>query len=221
VFTIAIDGPSGSGKSTAAKGVARRLGLRYLDTGAMYRAVAVACLEAGLASDDPAAVAACCRAAVVEVATDPDRPRVTLGGADVTAAIRQPAVSAWVSVVATNSDCRKDLVGRQQAVIATGDFVLEGRDTTTVVAPGAQVRLLLSAAPQTRLARRGAELAGRVDAAQLADQVLRRDRDDATLVDFERPAPGVHLIDSTNLGPEEVVDQIVALAVTAGFQPAI
>jgi cytidylate kinase len=216
MFTIAIDGPSGSGKSTAARGVARRLDFHYLDTGAMYRAVAVGCLEAGLARDDAAAIAAYCQAADLVITTDPDAQRVTLGGADVTAAIRAPAVSAWVSAVAVNPACRADLVARQQAVLATADFVVEGRDTTTVVAPDAEVRLLLVADAQARLARRGAELGARVGAADLADQVLRRDRDDATLVEFERPAPGVHVLDSTHLAPEAVIDQIVAWAVAAG-----
>jgi cytidylate kinase len=217
MFTIAIDGPSGSGKSTAAKGTAQRLGFRYLDTGAMYRAVALGCLRQGLAPEDRAAIAAYCRSVNLDLTTEPTDPRVTLAGEDITAAIREPAVSAWVSTVATNPDCRAELVRRQQAIIAGGDFVLEGRDTTTVVAPTAQVRLLLLADPGARLARRGAELGDRVDPAALTDQVLRRDRDDSTLVDFHNPAEGVRVIDSTALSPAEVVDRIVALAVATGW----
>ncbi|MDR1449314.1 MAG: (d)CMP kinase [Propionibacteriaceae bacterium] len=217
MFTIAIDGPSGSGKSTAARETARRLGFGYLDTGAMYRAVALGCLRAGIAQNDRPAITAYCRGADIRLSFEPTAQRVVLAGEDVTTAIREPAVSAWVSAVATNQNCRSELVGRQQAVIAAGDFVLEGRDTTTVIAPTAQVRLLLLADPRARLARRGAELGGAVDREQLTDQVLRRDHDDATMVDFERPAIGVHVIDSTDLAPEEVVRRILALAQAAGL----
>ncbi|MDR1266471.1 MAG: (d)CMP kinase [Propionibacteriaceae bacterium] len=226
---IAIDGPSGSGKSTAARGVARRLGYHYLDTGAMYRAAAVACLRAGLAADDRAAIVQTCRDLDLDLGADPDDPFVRLAGDDITAAIRQPAVSAWVSAVAVIPEARAELVRRQQAIIARGDFVLEGRDTTTVVAPQAQLRLLLAADPAERLRRRGLELgrAGQtLNQDQLRDQVIRRDRDDSTLVDFQQAAPGVRWLDSTNLTAQAVQDQIIAWAgqadLTAGraWRPA-
>jgi cytidylate kinase len=217
-FTIAIDGPSGSGKSTAAKGVARRLGFRYLDTGAMYRAVAVGCLRSGVDHGDAAAIAEVTRNLDLEISTDPDNQYILLAGDDITAAIREPEVSAWVSAVSTNPECRKELVRRQQAIIADGDFVLEGRDTTTVIAPEAQLRLLLVASPEARLARRGKELGAKVDAAQLRDQVIRRDKDDSTLVDFQNAAEGVKVLDSTDLTIDEVQERIVAWAAEAGWR---
>jgi len=218
MYTIAIDGPSGSGKSTAARGVARALGWAYLDTGAMYRAVAVGCLAAGVDHDDAAAITAYCRAMDLDISTDPDDQYVRLAGVgDITQAIREPAVSAWVSAVSTNPDCRADLVARQQAIIARTPTVAEGRDITTVVAPGADVRVLLTADPEARLARRGAELGARVDATALADQVLRRDRDDSTLVNFTVAADGVVTIDSTFLGPDQVIAEVLRLAHQAGI----
>lgn len=218
MFTIAIDGPSGSGKSTAAKLTARTLGCGYLDTGAMYRAVAVGCMKTGVDHNDVAAIAAYCRDMALDISTDPDDQYVRLAGlGDVTQAIRDPEVSAWVSAVSTNPDCRTDLVARQQAILATGSFVAEGRDITTVVAPQAAVRVLLTADPAARMARRGAELGGRVDAAGLRDQVLRRDQDDSTLVNFTVAADGVATIDSTFLTPDQVVAQILLLAARAGI----
>jgi len=212
---IAIDGPSGSGKSTAAKGVARRLGLAYLDTGAMYRAVTCAFLDAGVDPSDKAGVIAATKGATLEIGTDPSREFIRVNGRDVTAAIREPEISAVVSAVATLAECRADLVARQQAIInaaADPGIVAEGRDITTVVAPHAQVRLLLTADPEIRMARRKAELGEKVDDAQLADQVLRRDRDDSTLVNFTTAADGVTHLDGTYLTIEQTVDAIVDLA---------
>lgn len=217
MFTIAIDGPSGSGKSTAAKSTARLLGCGYLDTGAMYRAVAVGCMESGIDRDDSEEISSFCRAMVLDVSVDPDNHYVLLAGRDITEQIRDPEVSAWVSVVATNADCRIDLVRRQRLILSSGSFVAEGRDITTVVAPDAEVRLLLTADPEIRMARRGAELGGRVDEAGLRDQVLRRDRDDSTLVNFTVAADGVITLDSTFMTPEEVVTQILELAEKAGI----
>ena len=218
MFTIAIDGPSGAGKSTVAMMTARYLGWRYLDTGAMYRAVAVGCLRSGVDRDDAAAIASYCRDMELDISTDPDDQYVRLAGCDITEAIRSPEVSAWVSAVSTNPKCRAELVARQRAIIATGHFVAEGRDITTVVAPEAEVRLLLTADATTRLARRGAQLAGQVDAADLRDQVLRRDRDDSKLVEFQVAADGVVTIDSTTLTPDQVVAQILTLARRAGIE---
>jgi len=215
MFTIAIDGPSGAGKSTAAKMTARILGCGYLDTGAMYRAVAVGCMKTGI--EDSAGVAEFCRTMDLDISTDPDNQYVRLSGEDITQAIRAPEVSAWVSAVSTNPDCRTDLVKRQQDIINSGDFVAEGRDITTVVVPDAEVRLLLTADPEARMARRGAELGGKIDEVALRDQVLRRDRDDSTLVNFTVAADGVVTIDSTFLTPDEVVSQILLLAQRAGI----
>ena len=214
---VAMDGPSGSGKSTTARLVAERLGYQYLDTGAMYRGVAVACLRAGVDRDDAAAIARICRRVRLDLTTDPGPQRLLVDDVDVTARIRTPEVSAWVSTVATNADCRADLVRRQQQIITGGRFVIEGRDTTTVVAPDAAVRVLLVADPQRRMARRNAELGGILDEAALRDQTLRRDQDDSTLVNFTEAAPGVHLIDSTELSLEQVVEQVLGLARAAGL----
>jgi cytidylate kinase len=215
MFTIAIDGPSGSGKSTAAKMTARVLDCAYLDTGAMYRAVAVGCMELGI--ENPEEVAEYCRSMDLEISTDPDNHYVHLDGRDITDAIRAPEVSAWVSKVATNPECRDELVTRQQQILELGSFVAEGRDITTIVAPHAQVRVLLTADPEARMARRGAELQGRVDESGLRDQILRRDKDDSTLVNFTVAADGVATIDSTHLTPDEVVSQILLLVRRAGI----
>ena len=217
-LVIAIDGPSGSGKSTAAQGVARRLGLAYLDTGAMYRAVTCAFLDAGVDPADRAGVIAATTGATLEIGTDPGDVWVRVNGRDVTAAIREPEISAAVSAVSTVAECRADLVARQRAIIdaAPAGIVAEGRDITTVVAPDAQVRLLLTADPAVRMARRKLELGEKVDDAALADQVLRRDRDDSTLVNFTTAADGVTHLDGTYLSIEETIDAIVGLAAAVG-----
>ncbi len=211
---VAIDGPSGSGKSTVARGVAAQAGLRYLDTGAMYRAVAVAARTAGIALDDTAAVAAFARDLDLVVGTDPAHAEVRAGGVDVTAAIRDPAVSASVSAVATNLAVRAELVARARRVVDGGRVVLEGRDTTTVIAPDADVRVLLTADPQIRLARRSREVRGAADAAALAAthaEVIDRDRRDATVADFTAAADGVHLLDTSTLGITEAVEVVLRL----------
>ncbi|MDO5286578.1 MAG: (d)CMP kinase [Actinomycetia bacterium] len=218
---IAIDGPSGSGKSSTARLVAQRLGFRYLDTGAMYRGVAVACLKAGVDRGDAAAITQVCRTVRLELTTGSGPQRLLVDGVDQTARIREPEVSAWVSAVATNPDCRAELVRRQQQLIAAGRFVLEGRDTTTVVAPDAALRVLLLADPQRRMARRSAELGGALDQAALHDQTLRRDRDDSALVNFTEPAEGVVVVDSTDLSLEQVVERVLALAAAAGLTASL
>jgi cytidylate kinase len=209
---VAIDGPSGSGKSSTARAVARRLGLAFLDTGAMYRAITWLVLKEGIDSRDTAAVARLLAGARLEVQTDPDEPRIAIDGHDVSTAIREPEVSAAVSAIATNLDVRADLIDRQQAIIAAAHgIVAEGRDITTVVAPDAQVRVLLVADPAERVARRHAELGEGVDAAAVTDQVIRRDRDDSTVAEFESAAPGVTVVDSTRLNLDEVVEVICGL----------
>ena len=214
---VAIDGPSGSGKSTAARGVARRLGYGYLDTGAMYRGVAVACLRDGVDHEDVERIAEMTRTVSLDISTVPDDQRLLVDGVDATLTIREPSVSAWVSAVSTNAGSRAELVRRQRAIVAAGRYVVEGRDITTVVCPEAAVRVLLVADPVRRMARRGAELAGVLDEAALHDQVLRRDKDDSTLVNFTDAAPGVTVVDSTELTIDEVVERIVGLAHDAGL----
>ncbi len=213
-LVVAIDGPSGSGKSSTSRAVAERLGLDYLDTGAMYRAVAVAFLDSGVARDDVDAIIETTRAADIEISTDPADRSVRVNGRDVTAEIRQPRVSENVSAVATIPQCRADLVGRQRALMEASErgIVAEGRDVTTVIYPDADVRILLTASPEARLARRSGELGASVTADQLRDQVLRRDADDSTLVEFQSAADGVHLLDTSGLTLSQVVDAVVALA---------
>ncbi len=210
---IAIDGPSGSGKSTTARLVAERLGLAYLDTGAMYRAVATEYLRRGLDAADAAGIVDLTRSADLQVETSPASPRFAINGRDVTQAIREPEVSACVSVVATNQAVRDELTARMRRIIDGHGrrVVVEGRDITTVVAPDADVRVLLVADPEARVARRKAELGERVDHVAVTDQVLRRDRDDSTVSNFTEAADGVHVIDSTFLSPHEVADAVIAL----------
>ncbi|WP_232547897.1 (d)CMP kinase [Propioniciclava soli] len=212
-LVIAIDGPSGSGKSSTSREIARRLGLAYLDTGAMYRAVAVAFLDAGVDPADTDAVIAATTGADIELSLDPDESWVRVNGRDVTAEIREPRTSAVVSTVARIPQCRADLVARQRALMdaAPSGVVAEGRDITTVVYPDADVRLLLTASEEARLARRGTELGGRLSASELRDQVLRRDRDDSALVEFQTAADGVLLLDTSDLTFDQVVEAILTL----------
>ena len=200
-LTIAIDGPSGSGKSSVSRAVAGRLGVGYLDTGAMYRALTWWCLDRGIDLTDADAVAAAARDLPLEIGTDPAAPTVSVGGTDVSEAIRTTEVSTAVSAVATNLEVRAVLQQLQRDLMAriaeqSGGVVAEGRDITTVVAPDARVRVLLTASEEARLRRRSAELHGTVDAAAVEatrDQVVRRDRDDSTVSTFTEAAEGVVL----------------------------
>ncbi|QCU77804.1 (d)CMP kinase [Citricoccus sp. SGAir0253] len=217
-LVVAVDGPSGSGKSSVSREVARRLDAAYLDTGAMYRAVAWHCREAGVLGD-PEAVVAAVQDLDLALSVDPDLDRVVVGTQDVTEAIREPGISAVVSVVATNRAVRELLVARQRETIESHRrIVAEGRDITTVVAPDADARILLTASPEARLARRGAQLGGGVDRRDLADQVVARDARDSAVVDFMTPAPGVGLVDSTELGVEETVRAVLAEIATQSGQ---
>ena len=203
-MVIAIDGPAGAGKSTVSRAVAERLGFTYLDTGAMYRAVALAAAERG---QPPAAVA---EAIDIEVGD-----RVLLDGRDVTVAIRSPTVSEDASRVAADPGVRAALVRKQQALLAAGgDWVAEGRDIANVVAPDAEVKVFLFASPAARARRRAEELGA--DYAQVLREQHARDVRDAT----ERrsvlePAPDAVPVDTTDLSLDEVVGQIVTLAVEA------
>jgi CMP/dCMP kinase len=222
---VAVDGPSGSGKSSVSREVARRLGLAYLDTGAMYRAVTLWCDESGIDLADHGVVAAASRTMPLVMGLDPLAPTVHLGGRDVGAAIRTTAVSAAVSAVATNLDVRAELRRRQREIIesetrAEGSFsggrgvVAEGRDITTVVAPDADVRVLLTASEDARLRRRSLEVHGADDAESVEatrDQVLRRDRDDSTVIEFQVAADGVVTVDSSELDFEQTVEAVLAV----------
>lgn len=197
---LAIDGPAGAGKSTVARAAARALGFTYLDSGAMYRAVALAALRAP--SREPPAVA---RAADISLGD-----RVLLDGEDVTDAIREPAVSEAASRVAADPLVRAALVAKQRDLIAAGDWVAEGRDIGTVVAPEAAVKVFLTASPEERARRRATELAGDV-AAVLAEQARRDERDAAREHSPLRAAPDAVVLDTTGLALEQVVERVVAL----------
>lgn len=213
-LVIAIDGASGSGKSSTARGVATRLGLAYLDTGAMYRAVTVAYLDSGVDAADAAAIIGAVTEADIDISTDPDDQWVRVNGRDVTDEIRSQRTSTHVSTVAVIPACRANLVGRQRAIIeaAPNGIVAEGRDITTVVAPDADVRLLLSADPEVRMARRRLDHGGEIDEASLRDQILRRDADDSTLVNFTTAADGVVHLDGSHLTLQQTIDAVVGLA---------
>jgi cytidylate kinase len=219
---IAVDGPAGSGKSSAARGVALALELRYLDTGAMYRALTWWLLGRGVDVTDHAAVAGQARRPVIEVGTDPARPAVTVDGADVTGVIRTRAVSNAVSAVAAVPEVRAHLVARQQDILAAAcaaghGIVAEGRDIGTVVAPQAVVKVFLTASEQARAERRSADLAADPGAtpAVTRDEQRRRDQADAPQTVMASDAIEV---DSTVLSLDEVIGLIVRVAGERGFR---
>ena len=216
---VAMDGPSGSGKSSTSRGVATRLGLRYLDTGAQFRAMTAWMLDHGVDVDDPQAVAARTDEARLESGTDPAHPTITLDGADVAARVRSQEVTDHVSAVASVPAVRQRLLDLQRRIIgeaeAAGGIVVEGRDIGSVVWPQAEVKLYLTADPSARAARRTAEVgAGSVEATE-AD-LLRRDTIDSgrTVAPAVAPDGAVHL-DTTPFTLDEVVDQVVALVEAA------
>ena len=220
-LVVAVDGPSGSGKSSVSKALATRLGLAFLDTGAMYRSVAWHCLNGRISFADAAAVEAAARTVKMAQSMDPGTEMFTINGINVTAAIREPKISEAVSAVATNLGARAELIRRQQALIAEHGrrIVVEGRDITTVVAPDAEARLILTPSEEARLRRRGLQLGGTQSAEQLAEQVLERDAKDSTVVDFQRAADGVYTVDSSDLDFDATVDAVIAVvrrAVNAG-----
>lgn len=224
-LVVAVDGTSGSGKSSTCRAVAERLGLRYLDTGAMYRAVAWWMLQHGVDVDDPSAVAAHAATPRLESGTDPCHPTITLDGTDVSAEIRSDAVNAAVSPVSTVPEVRNRLVELQRAIIAppgrqAGGIVVEGRDIGSVVWPDAGLKVYLTADPAARAARRAAE-AGTHDVTATQESLLNRDRiDSMRAVAPLTMADGAVHIDSTDLTLEEVVDLIVDLLVTRATAPA-
>ncbi|HEY2572373.1 MAG TPA: (d)CMP kinase [Solirubrobacteraceae bacterium] len=216
---VAIDGPAGAGKSTVARAVARELRFTYLDSGAMYRCVALLSL-----AQPGAAPAQLARAARIEFAVPSGRgdgcapsmpPRVLLDGNEVTEEIRTAAVSRAASAVASEPDVREALVAKQRALIATGDWVAEGRDIGTIVAPDAAVKVYLTASEQERARRRASEL-GADPATVLADQSERDRRDTQREHSPLRAAPDALTLDTTGMSVEQVVERIAALARAAG-----
>ena len=243
-IVVAVDGPSGSGKSSVSRGAAARLGLRYLDTGAQYRAMTWWMLRNGVDVADPAAVAAASAKPRVESGTDPSGPAIAVDGEDVAAAVRTPEVDAAVSAVAGVQAVRDRLIALQREIIGAAladgrGVVAEGRDIADVVWPGAECKVYLTASPEARAARRGAELAtahgvgsngansnsansnsahlngsgtgGGVDT--LAD-LTRRDAEDAKVTRPLDASPGAVLVDATHLSLAQVIDRVVELAET-------
>ncbi|MBA4370866.1 MAG: (d)CMP kinase [Coriobacteriaceae bacterium] len=219
---VAIDGPAGSGKSTIARLLAVRLGFRYLDTGAMYRSVAVAALDAGTPLDDPDALGALARAVRISFEHEPGEPlptRVLLDGRDVTAAIRTPAADRAVSPVSAAAPVRVAMVALQREIGSRADCVLEGRDIGTVVFPDAEVKVYLTATPEERASRRALDRAAaghEADHAAVLADILRRDTHDSTReASPMRRADDAHVVDTTGLTIEQVVDRVAALVEAA------
>jgi cytidylate kinase len=206
-MVIAIDGPAGAGKSTVARALAERLGFTYLDSGAMYRCVALAALERGIDLDDEAAIDEL--AASLEIELDGDRVR--LDGRDVSASIREPRVSEASSRVSVHQGVREAMVARQRELIAAGRYVAEGRDIGTVVSPDSPLKVFLTASPEER-ARRRAEQTGEDPGAVLAAQRERDARDESREHSALRVADDAAEIDTTGLALDQVVDRVVTLA---------
>ncbi|WP_338184777.1 (d)CMP kinase [Jatrophihabitans sp.] len=220
---VALDGPSGTGKSTVARGLARRLGARYLDTGAMYRAATLAVLRAGIVPDADDAASALqitqtVEAARITISTDPDGVSVQLGGEPIDAEIRGGAVTAAVSAVAAVPAVRVMLVDAQRELIGDGGIVVEGRDIGSVVWPTARPKVYLTASAEARAARRAGELGKQSDLAAVAADIDRRDR-----LDSGRAASPLTQVDdaveldTTHLNIDEVIDRLVDI--TIGVAP--
>ena len=217
-LVVAIDGPSGSGKSSVSRAVARALGAAYLDTGAMYRALTWWLLAEGVDLRDVETVVAKAPHCPLILGVDPDRPTVTVGGRDIARDIRSERVTSQVSTVATIPAIREFMCQWQRRLIAEASaarnaVVAEGRDITTVVAPDAQVRILLTASEAARLARRARQTHGAVDDRAIRatrDLVVERDRVDSTVSAFTTAVDGVTLLDTSDLDFEQSVAAVLA-----------
>jgi len=216
MIVIAVDGPAGSGKSSVSKAAAARLGFDYQDTGAAYRALAWSCLDRGIDTSEASNVIEALDDFDYSIGIEPADYYVRVGETDVTEAIREPRVTAVVSAVARVPEVRTFMVGLFRTVIASSakeGIVVEGRDITTVVAPDARVRILLTATEEARMARRSAELSTE-SAAKTAQQLSSRDAQDSKVVDFMNAADGVDTIDSTELDFEQTVQAVIDLVHT-------
>ena len=211
-LVVAVDGTSGSGKSSTSRGVADRLGLRYLDTGAMFRAMTWWLLRQGIDVHDTATVAARCGEPEILSGTDPLGPSILVDGVDVGRAIRSDEVNAAVSPVSAVPEVRSRLLELQRAVIGDGGIVVEGRDIGTVVWPQAELKLYVTADPGARAERRAAET-GSIDVSRTRDSLLARDRIDSgrATAPLAMADDAVHL-DTTPYTLDEVIAQVVALA---------
>lgn len=209
---VTIDGPAGSGKSTAARGLARRLQFDFLDTGAMYRAVAWQCLQRSIDLHDESAVTACARAMQLRL----DQQHVFVDGRDVTAEIRMPEVSHGSSIVASNPAVRRELAARQREFAQGRNIVTEGRDQGTAVFPNAECKFYVTANAEERAARRHRELVERHEQAEPFDDILRQirerdERDKTRVVDPLRAAADAIRVDTSGLTPEAVLDRLESL----------
>ncbi len=215
MLVVALDGPAGAGKSTVSRRLAARLGVPYLDTGAMYRCVALAALTADIDLADTAAVGELSRRIQLDISADV----VTLDGNDVTEAIRSPVVNATVSTVAANSEVRAEMRARQRMwAESAGGGVVEGRDIGSVVFPDATLKVYLTASPLERALRRAAEAGGDVD--EIAASIAARDHMDSTRADSPLvAAEGSVIVDTDGLDVSEVIDRIVELLSTSGRPP--
>jgi len=213
---VAIDGPAGAGKSTVARAVADALGVGYVDTGAMYRALTLVALRTGVDVSDGAALAEMAREHPVTLQHGRAGLRVFINGDDVTMAIREADVTANVSEVAAHPDVRAQMVARQRDIMGTGDWVSDGRDIGSVVCPDAEVKVFLTASVDERARRRHAELVARgeqVDLRAVRDDVERRDHADSSRAASPLVvADGAEIVDTTGMGIEQVVARIAGMA---------
>jgi cytidylate kinase len=217
-FLVAIDGPAGSGKSSVSKQVARELGFGYLDTGAAYRALAWAVQHLEGFELESLAAKDLVHEFDYQISLNPDDYWVKVGDVDLTAAIRTSQVAESVSSVARIPEVRSYMKALTRDLVAKSSLpgvVVEGRDITTVVAPDAEIKILLTASEEVRLKRRSAELS-EATAASVKRQVSERDASDSKVVDFMTPAPGVQLVDSSDLNFEQTVSAVVSLIEQSG-----
>lgn len=216
--TVAIDGPSGVGKSSVSRESASRLGFGYLDTGAMYRAVVWLCLNRGV--EEPGDVVEQIRGCDLEISTDPKNFYIEVEGIDVTEEIRTDEVTSNATIVSAVPDARAELIEKQREIINAAEpgIVVEGRDITTVVAPDAEVRILMTARDEVRIARRTQQLHGSVDEAAMkatAENVIGRDKKDSKTTSFLTAADGVHTLDTSDIDFEASVQAVLDLVEAA------
>jgi cytidylate kinase len=215
IDVVAIDGPAGAGKSSVSRAVARRLGYRYVDSGAMYRVIGVLARQRGIAPDDDACLAALCDETSIAFEEKEGEPRVLAGGTDLSAAIRTAEAGQWASRVSAVAAVRERLVAQQRRLAAAGRVVMEGRDIGTVVCPEAGLKVFLDATPRERARRRAKELEERgepIDLERMVREIEERDaRDRGRAHSPLRPAADAVMLDTTGLTPAAVVDEICQL----------